>query len=151
MVEKSCTTGSSERELWVMPSEGGVGRLVEGTEGAVLGVWSPDGQVTFRKPVDGPLWRVSAEGGDPELLTEESVGAAAEWSRDGQRLFFFKRGETSVNIWALSIRERSMRSMTDLAGRHGRLHPWTLADDEHYLYFVWREDVGDIWVMDVVE
>ncbi len=92
-----------------------------------------------------------AEAGDPELLTEESVGAAAEWSRDGQRLFFFKRGEKSVNIWALSIRERSMRSMTDLAGRHGRPRPWSLAADEHYLYFVSLEDVGDIWVMDVVE
>ena len=93
--------------------------------------------------------QVPTEGGEPELLTEESFGGA-EWSGDGQRLFFWKRGEKSANIWALSIRERSTRAMTDLAGRHGR--PVTsLAADEHYFYFAWRDDVGDIWVMDVVE
>lgn len=28
---------------------------------------------------------------------------------------------------------------------------FALATDDHYLYFTWQEDIGDIWVMDVVE
>ena len=40
--------------------------------------------------------------------------------------------------------------MTDLAGKYGVVFS-ALADDDNYLYFAWQEDVGDIWVMDVVE
>ena len=39
--------------------------------------------------------------------------------------------------------------MTDLTGRRGSLLE-SLASDGQYLYFAWHEDIGDIWVMDVV-
>jgi hypothetical protein len=40
--------------------------------------------------------------------------------------------------------------VTDLAGRPGKLGPYALATDGAFLYFTWRLDESDIWVMDVV-
>jgi hypothetical protein len=38
--------------------------------------------------------------------------------------------------------------MTRLDGRRGTIG--FFVTDDRYLYFNWREDEGDIWVMDVV-
>ena len=43
------------------------------------------------------------------------------------------------------------RPMTDLAGKRGALGGWGLATDGDYLYFTLHENLGDIWVMDVVQ
>ena len=142
-------TGGGESAFWLVPSEGGVGRPIEGTESGLLAVWTPDGQVAFMKR-SGGLWQVPAEGGVPELLIESARGAAT-WSTDGQRLFVWKRGAQSANIWSQSVRDGSMRAMTDLAGKYGVEWSFDLAADDNYLYFAWQEDIGDIWVMDVVE
>jgi hypothetical protein len=40
--------------------------------------------------------------------------------------------------------------VTDLTGRRGAMRPFSLATDGKYLYFTWGEELGDIWVMDVV-
>ncbi len=41
--------------------------------------------------------------------------------------------------------------VTDLSGRYGRLQEDPCFDtDREYLYFIWAEDLGDIWVIDVV-
>ena len=42
------------------------------------------------------------------------------------------------------------RQLTDLTGRHGVLGGNGLTTDGAYLYFVWVDNLGDIWVMDVV-
>jgi len=42
------------------------------------------------------------------------------------------------------------RRMTRFSQRAGNLGPYALAADSKYLYFAWRNDLGDIWVMDVV-
>ena len=42
--------------------------------------------------------------------------------------------------------------MTDLAGRAGAIGTFGLAVvDANYIYFTWRENLLDIWVMDVIE
>jgi hypothetical protein len=41
--------------------------------------------------------------------------------------------------------------LTDLEGRRGHLGTQGLATDGRYLYFRWEEELGDIWVMDVVQ
>jgi hypothetical protein len=40
--------------------------------------------------------------------------------------------------------------VTDLTGRLGSPYPFSPATDGEYLYFSWRDDVGDIWLMDVI-
>ena len=51
-------------------------------------------------------------------------------------------------MWRLSLRDGKASPLTDLRGRRGDLVE-NFASDGKYLYFVWREDDGDIWVMDV--
>ena len=140
--------GGGESAIWVVPSDGGVGHPIEGSEGGIGALWMPDGQVAFTKQTGG-LWQVPAEGGIPELLIASMRGTAA-WSTDGQQLFIWKRGEQSANIWSHAMRDGSMRAMTDLAGKYGVTEDSAVAADDNYLYFTWREDVGDICVMDVV-
>jgi hypothetical protein len=41
--------------------------------------------------------------------------------------------------------------MTELADRAGAIGSYGLYVDANYIYFTWREDLGDIWVMDVIE
>ena len=40
--------------------------------------------------------------------------------------------------------------MTDLSGRRGSMGLTALATDRNYLYFTWGDNLGDIWVMDMV-
>jgi hypothetical protein len=39
--------------------------------------------------------------------------------------------------------------VTRLLGRRGWLGQ-NIANDDRYVYFTWREDVADIWMMDIV-
>ena len=55
------------------------------------------------------------------------------------------------DLWALSLDDGTEVPLTDFAGRPGELGGLTLDTDGEYLYFTWQEDLGDIWVMDVVE
>jgi len=41
--------------------------------------------------------------------------------------------------------------VTALEGRPGNLHALALATDGEHLFFGWDEDLGDIWVVDLVE
>ena len=54
------------------------------------------------------------------------------------------------SIWELSLDNGDERPMTDLVGKRGTLGGDALATDGEHLYFTWAEDVGDLWVMDVV-
>jgi hypothetical protein len=45
------------------------------------------------------------------------------------------------------LKDGEVFRLTNLEGRRGATG--SIAVDLHYLYFTWREDDGDIWVMDV--
>ena len=64
--------------------------------------------------------------------------------------FFIGARERSGNIWALPHSDKSERPLTDLAGKRGGLGPDGLATNGEYIHFRWKDDIGDIWVMDVV-
>ena len=40
--------------------------------------------------------------------------------------------------------------MTAFTGRRGDLGTYALTTDGDYLYFTWQDDLGDLWVMNVV-
>jgi len=140
-------SGSGSGGIFVIPSEGGEPRRVTaGTRPR----WSPDGKwLAFNN--DRRIWRVPAAGGDPEPLRLTSgPGVDPRWSLDGTLLFFTGVNDREGDLWALSLEDGSERPMTDLAGKRGSLHSVCLATDGQYLYFCWDENLGDIWVMDVV-
>jgi TolB protein len=114
--------------------------------------WSPDAKwiafVSFRGDRVNRLWRVPATGGAGEQLTA-GPGNLLRWSGDGKRIYFL-RGQSSDNdVWTLTVEGRTERRLTRFSQKGGRLGG-ALASDDRHLYFTWRNNLGDIWVMDVV-
>ena len=76
-----------------------------------------------------------------------SGGQIFRWSPDSKDVYFTDSG----NLWALSIESGVERQLTDLAGKRGTTGLYAIDTDGEYVYFTWRDDLGDIWVMDVVQ
>ncbi len=134
--------GSEPRGLWIVSVDGGEARPVPSPPMASPGGWSADGEWLLTS-----LGRVRVDGGDLEPLGD-GVFAYPHYSHDESHVLF-KRGR---NIWTVSIEDGSERQLTDLAddNRRGGFAPM-IGVTEDYVYFTWQEDVGDIWVMDVVQ
>jgi Tol biopolymer transport system component len=150
IVFRSERTGDSE--IWVMNQDGSDPRqLTHDPAGDYGATWSPDGEwVVFHsnRGEKSRIWRVAAAGGTPELLSERS-GVSPRWSRDGEEIFFIAEQERAGNFWALSLKDRTERAITNLVGKRGLIGMQYPATDGTYIYFPWRDDLGDIWVMDV--
>ncbi len=86
--------------------------------------------------------------GEPEQLTDGPLDGLGGFSlsKDGSLLYFQRDG----NMWVLSLEDRVERPVTDLAERRGQLGGPTNTNGR-YLYIYYREDLGDIWVMDVAD
>jgi len=145
---RSERTGNSE--LWVISADGKQSRQITNDPASDgLPTWSPDGLwLAFNTTRGGndAIWRVSSRGGEAERLTTRS-GRSPKWSRDGEHIYF----ETADNYWMVSVKDRSEKPFTNLVGKRGTLGIMPPAEDGKFLYFPWRDDLGDIWVMDVVQ
>jgi Tol biopolymer transport system component len=77
--------------------------------------------------------------------------AATRFSRDSQSIYFsvITGPRETHDFWKLSLTDGVVSRLTKLEGRRGNIDGEFSADGR-YLYFLWREDEGDIWVMDVV-
>jgi hypothetical protein len=95
------------------------------------------------------LWKVPCAGGEVERLTD-GAGIFPRWSRDGRQVFFIGVRKRLGNFWALSLEDKSERPLTNLGDKRGIVGLDALATDDQYIYFRWQEDLGDIWVMDIV-
>jgi TolB protein len=95
------------------------------------------------------LWRVPVAGGTPEALTA-GPARMGRLSSDGREVFFIGWAERAGEIWSVSVQDGFERQVTSFAGRQGTLGANALAVDSRYLYFSWEQDLGDLWVMDVV-
>jgi len=132
--------GDGATQVFVVPADGGEPRSV--TAGS-WSDWSPDGRslVFFSRRY---LYIIGADGSSRKQLIR---GRTPSWSRDGERIYFKRDRE---NIWEVRPDGSGERQVTDLAGRRGRLGYEAPSTDGQYLYFIWAEELGDIWVMDVV-
>jgi Tol biopolymer transport system component len=146
--------GGQNWDIWIISAEGGEARRVtEHPSEDFFAQWSSDGEwLLFHSNRTGDhLWLVPASGGEPEQLTEGPSGWGPRWSLDGKQVYFPGAGQRTGNLWASSIHGGSERPLTELQGRRGTLGLVSLATDGQYLYFTWMEELGDLWVMDVVE
>lgn len=106
---------------------------------------------------DRRIWRASVTTGDTQPLTKGQADAPS-WSRDGRWVYFttyrdspgtvYQLERPGLNIWRVSSDGAKEQPMTQLSGRRGWLGQ-NIANDGRYLYFTWREDVADIWIMDI--
>jgi Tol biopolymer transport system component len=139
--------GGGNSEIWIVPATGGEARML--TPG-VYSEWSPDGQWVAVQN-DGELYRVPLEGSPPKLLLPKGKEPdAMRFSPDGRWLYFSVIAGPQANhgIWRLSLPDAKLSRAAALQGRPGALGYYFSVDDR-FLYLAWREDVGDIWVMDV--
>ncbi len=140
-------------DIWTVPADGGeLLRLTDDPGDEWAPIWSFDGEhIVFRWSIGGTsagLWRLPISGGDPSPLTPASSAAQIR-SRSGNEIFHQVRNG-SRNVWAIPAAGGQGRQLTDFKGRNGYLRGNGLATDGEYLYFVWSDNLDDIWVMDVV-
>jgi Tol biopolymer transport system component len=138
---------TGDGDIWIVEASGGEPRHF--TAASTIAEWSPDGHWLVVES-DDKLYRVAREGGEPVLLLDEPAYTPRFWP-DGQSIYYTVITEPRENhdLWKLSLETGKVSRLTQLAGRRGYLG-YSFATDGRYLYFTWSEDVGDIWVMDVV-
>jgi Tol biopolymer transport system component/predicted Ser/Thr protein kinase len=149
---RSERTGNSD--IWIIPAGGGEERQITTASGYDISPsWSPDGRYlafTTRTPEGSQIHRVHVQQRHSELLSSGPV-ATSQWSPDGNLIYFVGADERAGNLWALSLKDRRVFAVTNLSGRRGSLGFQPPSTDGKYLYFPWRDDVSDVWIMDVVQ
>ena len=138
--------GEETNGLWIVPAEGGEARQLMSF--GYRPHWSPDGEwIAFdAADSDGGPQRVRPSGDDATPMPV-SGGTYFRWSPDSTAVYFVAEG----NLWLASIESGQERRLTDFAGKPGQPGEVTIDTDGELLYFAWRADVGDIWVMDVAQ
>jgi Tol biopolymer transport system component len=136
---------------WLVDAQGGDARFVTATKGG-FSEWLPDGRgfVVIKQDSDR-LYRVAKDGGEPVLMVPTSERAyTLRFSHDGQSIYYsvVTGPKEKHDFWKVSLGNGKVFRLTRLEGRRGNIGP-NFATDGHHLYFTWREDDGDIWVMDV--
>ncbi len=135
------------RHTWIVPAKGGEAyQLTAGENGAE---WSPEGGWLLVPRGDG-LYRVDRRGGEPSRLLSTVRAPTSRFSSDGKSIYYsvVEGPKENHDLWKLALDRGQVSRLTKLQGRRGSLAS-VFATDGRYLYFTWREDDGDIWVMDV--
>ena len=140
--------------VFVVPASGGEARRITmDASQAYVPQWSPDAKwiafAAYRGDRMYRLWRVPASGGAAEQLMEAAANFF-RWSVDGNRIYFMGHQRGNNDLWSLTLDGRTERRLTRFSQKAGSLGNYTLAVDNQSLYFTWRNDLGDIWVMDIV-
>ncbi|MGI8785919.1 MAG: protein kinase domain-containing protein [Acidobacteriota bacterium] len=145
----SARTGNAE--IWITSIEGGTPRrLTNHPASDRFPDWSPDGQwILFisDRMGDSRPWRVPAAGGDAQLVAD-LASREARWSADGKTIYFIGKRGGVENVFEVPTSGGAERQLTHFKGRYGRLDRF--ATNGNYLYVIWAEETGELWVMDVV-
>jgi TolB protein len=115
--------------------------------------WSPDGRWIYFASGDvgssRRIFRVPEAGGTPEQVLTRGAVEYYRWSPDGIRMYFPGNNRGSDDLWEMTLSDGRERRLTRFMQRAGTLGRTALAASRTHLYFTWRQDVGDIWTMDV--
>jgi eukaryotic-like serine/threonine-protein kinase len=119
--------------LWVRGLDQPAARVLEGTDGARLPFWSPDGR-SIGFFAQGRLKRVDVTGGEVETLGVSSNPTTGTWNQDD--LILFDPIMTGP-IQSVSARGGAPAPVTQLAGlARGHRSPRFLPDGRHFLFLV---------------
>ena len=119
-------------------------------------LFSPDGtwvsNIRYVAGAGPRLVRVPADGGgDATPITDLTIFNYVWAAEDDELYFTTLTGAEIGNIWAVSADGSGLRPLTDFTDRPGTLGGEALATDGRFIYFTWEEDVGDIWIADLVQ
>ena len=135
---------SGNREIWLMPSEGGPARQL--TFHPALDIhptWSPDGRkiaFTSRRTGNWDIWLVPATGGEPQQVTMDSGDESTpEWSPDGRWLGFWSSSGSFLGLPASLDAEP--RILVEGPAQGYRWSP----DGKFIFYTGDREKAGNLW------
>lgn len=152
IVFNSARTGNSD--LWIVSAtEGEPRQLTSDPTNEGAGVFSPDGvwiYFTSTRSGQSRLYRMPVEGGPAEPVSKDEV-FRFRWLTGSRRGIFtaFRNGSPG-EIFELADGRVAERPLTDLRGKRGNLGN-VIASDGRFLYFSWEEDLGDLWVADLVK
>jgi Tol biopolymer transport system component len=140
---------AGKTQLWIRPLDEDVATPVEGTEGAIMPFWSPDGRfIGFF--ADRKLKRIEASGSPPIALWDVD-GVSGAWAPSGDILFSAASGP----ILKLSPGAGQAVPVTQVdasAGETTHRYPFFLPDGRHFLYLALntagnaRDPANRIWV-----
>ncbi len=94
------------------------------------------------------MWVADIDAGTPARALTNGVGGGLQWTPDGSAILY--RGRTDAIHIVDAIGKSTGRLLVDLSGRPGEMGFYGTPTDGRFVYFVWSDDLGDIWVMDIV-
>jgi Tol biopolymer transport system component len=102
----TCTLPANPgRRVYIVPSAGGMPRVVTEHPDSYFHTWSPDGKtIAFTRPSHGSgnIYAISADGGPETALTTGSgISDDPDYSPDGQYIYFNSDRSGSMEIWRM--------------------------------------------------
>ena len=149
---------SSPPTLWTLALDGSEEeeRSIDTGGFAVFPIWSDGNSLLYwgsGRDGGSGIWQIDLGNGSQRLLVPfapEALYEATVFTLEpgGHWLYFIL--DRSGTLAAMPMEGGNVRALAKLEDRPGHLGGYALTSDGKYLYFAWEEDLGDIWVMDVV-
>jgi serine/threonine protein kinase len=124
---------SPNSRVWVREVSSGTSRFLEGTEGASLPFWSPDGR-SLGFFADNKLKRIDLDAGTAQSLADAPNPQGGSWGADGTILFAPTQITPIMRVSASGGMPQAVTRMQ--AAQVGHLFPRFLPDGTHFLYAV---------------
>jgi Tol biopolymer transport system component/DNA-binding winged helix-turn-helix (wHTH) protein len=129
-----------ESSLWLRAFDDETARRLEGTAGASMPFWSPDG-TAIGFFADGKLKRVAIAGGPPDTLCDAPNGRGGTWNRREVILFSRQSGPHTIErVSATGGRPSPVTTLGD--GESAHRWPVFLPDGDRFLYSVQGKERG---------
>jgi Tol biopolymer transport system component len=117
-----------ETRVYIVPSQGGVPKLVTQNPNSYWHSWSPDGKtILFVRPNHGALidYAIPAEGGEEKALTPlDGVNDDPDYSPDGKYIYFnSNRAGGTMQIWRMKPDGSDAEQMTNDEMNNWTPHP----------------------------
>ena len=107
---------------------------------------SPIDRLLVDRDIDSRISILDLDGRRPRRTLAVRSETVPIWSIDGKQLLVRSAADRLTSV---DVDSGVERSVLDLSGRRGSLNVYGTPTDGKFVYFIWEEDLGDIWTMDV--
>jgi WD40 repeat protein len=129
--------------MWLSPLDGGADTFLGAFGGG--GRLSPVDRRLVTQSVDGATTVEYLDGRQPSIQVKVQSAGMRSWSLDGRQLIIRSAAD---QISSIDARQgATARVVVNLSGRRGTLGVYGTPSDGKFIYFIWEENLGDIWTM----